>query len=118
MTVGWKFYNDYGHFEILLASMTASHSDNDHYGDLHDLVIIGSVFDRESDCRRSRIAAFHHPGLSRWDNRPDADPPHKDGLGAQVENGGAYFVRLLGDRADAEAAVVNNAPDELSGPWK
>jgi beta-lactamase superfamily II metal-dependent hydrolase len=116
--VDWKFYADYGHFEITLDSMTASHSDNDHYGGLHDLVRRGSVTERELDCRRTRIGTFHHPGLSRWEKRVDADPPHKDGLGARIDDDGAYFVRLLDDRADAEGAIINHAPDELSGPWK
>ena len=116
--VDWKFYTDYGHYEIRLDSMTASHSDNDHYGGLHDLVRQDPVTERELDCRRTRIEAFHHPGLSRWENRADADPPHKDGLGGRVEDDGAYFVRLLGDRRDAEGAIVNDAADELSGPWK
>ncbi|MDJ0872286.1 MAG: hypothetical protein QNJ87_11030 [Gammaproteobacteria bacterium] len=117
--VDWKFFDDYGHFEIVLDSMTASHSDNDHYGGLHDLVRIGSVADRELDCRRTRIDALHHPGLSRWEKRDSAVPPHKDGLGPQIEeNGAPFFVRLLEDRADAEQAIVNHAAEELSGPWK
>ncbi len=118
--VDWKFYNDYGHFAITLDSMTASHSDNDHYGGLHDLVRLGPVADRELDCRETHIAAFHHPGVSRWENRNDADPPHRDGLGPRIddEHGDPFFIRLLEDRTDAEAAIVNHADDELSGPWK
>lgn len=118
--VDWKFFYDYGHFEIHLDSMTASHSDNDHYGGLHDLVRLDSVTDRELDCRRTRIDTFHHPGLSRWENRAGANPPHRDGLGPQVRDdaGDPYFVRLLDDRNDAEQAIVNNAEHELSGPWK
>lgn len=118
--VDWKFFYDYGHFEIQIDSLTASHSDNDHYGGLHDLVRLTSVAERELDCRRTRITTFHHPGLSRWENRPGANPPHRDGLGP-VEDSGAgdpHFVRLLDDRADAEQAIVNDAEHELSGPWK
>lgn len=105
--VDWKFYVDYGHFEIVLESMTALHSDNDHYGGLHDLVRIGSVAGDELDCRRTRVGTLHHPGLSRWEGRSGAQPPHRDGLGPQVEDdrGRPLFVRLLGDRDDACSAL-------------
>ena len=118
--VDWKFFYDYGHFEIHLDSMTASHSDNDHYGGLHDLVRLDSVSDRELDCQRIRIKTFHHPGLSRWETRSGANPPHHDGLGPRINDaaGNTYFVRLLNDRDDAARAIVNNAEHELSGPWK
>jgi beta-lactamase superfamily II metal-dependent hydrolase len=118
--VDWKFFYDYGHFEIHLDSMTASHSDNDHYGGLHDLVRLDSVSDRELDCKRTRVDTFHHPGLSRWENRAGANPPHRDGLGPLVKDDAddPYFVRLLDDREDAEQAIINHAEHELSGPWK
>ena len=62
----------------------------------------------------------HHPGLSRWEKRSGANPPHRDGLGPVVddESGDPHFVRLLGDRSDAEQAIVNGEEHELSGPWK
>ena len=118
--VDWKFFYDYGHFEIRLDSMTASHSDNDHYGGLHDLVRLNSVADRELDCRRTHIGTFHHPGLSRWEKRAGANPPHRDGLGPVADDnvGDPHFVRLLDDRDDADQAIINGQEHELSGPWK
>jgi len=113
--VDWKFFEDYGHHTIVLDSMTASHSDNDHYGGLEDLVRETKAADRELDCLGVAIETLHHPGLSRWENRPDADPPHADGLGPKV---GDHFVRLLGGRQDAEAAIKNGATHELSRDWK
>jgi hypothetical protein len=115
----WKFFSDYGDFEIRLASLMASHSDNDHYGGLHDLVRTNDAADRELDCVGARIDAFDHPGLSRWEDRPGAQPPHQDGLGPRERvNGVHYFVRLLGDRADAKEATTNGSANELSGPWR
>ncbi len=122
--VDWKFYKDYGDFRIRLDSLMASHSDNDHYGGLHDLVRHNTerehfLADRELDCVGVDIATFHHPGLSRWEHRSGADPAHHDGLGPrELDTDFNYFVRLLDDRADAEASIVNNAPHELSSYWK
>jgi hypothetical protein len=116
--VDWKFYKDYGDYRVRLDSLMASHSDNDHYGGLHDLVRGDFLADRELDCLGVEVDTFHHPGLSRWERRTHVTPPHHDGLGPRESyDDGNYFVRLLGDRADAEAATINNAPDELSGPW-
>ena len=115
--VDWKFFVDYGDFRVRLDSMTASHSDNDHYGGLHDLVRTASAADRELDCLGTDIAVLHHPGLSRWENRSNAVPRHADGLGP-TSTDGSSFTRLLNDRADAESAIVNGAADEFSGPWK
>lgn len=113
--VDWKFFFDYGHYRIKLESMLASHSDNDHYGGLHDLVRTSEMAERELDCLGVDIDVLHHPGLSRWSNNKNANPKHKDGLGAHKD--GAY-IQLLGDRADAEKAVSKTATEKLSGPWK
>ena len=113
--VDWKFFADYGDFRIHLDSMMASHSDNDHYGRLHDLVRISKMAERELDCVGVDIKTFHHPGLSRWRNNENAIPKHKQGLGAY--EGGA-FIQLLDDRADAEKAVSRGAREKLLGPWK
>lgn len=122
--VDWKFYKDYGDFRIRLDSLMASHSDNDHYGGLHDLVRHNPerenfLADRELDCLGVDIVTFHHPGLSRWESRSGVNPAHHDGLGPRgLDTDFNYFVRLLDDRADAEASIVNNAPHELSSYWK
>jgi beta-lactamase superfamily II metal-dependent hydrolase len=114
--VDWKFFFDYGHYDISLDSMMASHSDNDHYGGLHDLVRQDSIMaDREQDCLKTNIKVFHHPGLSRWSNNKTANPPHKYGLGAFKDDA---FIQLLDDRADAEKAVNKTSKEKLSGPWK
>jgi len=109
--IDWKFFQDYGDFRVRLDSMTASHSDNDHY-----LVRESPAADRELDCLGTNIATLHHPGLSRWERRDGANPPHADKLGPKSAAGN--FVRLLGDREDVEGAIVNGAEHELSGPWK
>jgi len=113
--VDWKFHEDYGHYAILLDAVIASHSDYDHYGGLWDLVRIDPTEDNELDCIDVKVDEFYHPGLARWENRPGANPPHRDGLGP---NDSGWFVRLLEDRADADACVVNGAVDELGGDWK
>ncbi len=119
--VDWKFFHDYGDHRIRLESLMASHSDNDHYGGLHDLVRQDNFLaDRELDCLGVDIDTFHHPGLSRWESRAGVDPVHHDGLGPReiVADDFNYFVRLLGDRDDAEASIVNGADTELSSYWK
>lgn len=113
--VDWKFFADYGDFRVRLDSLMASHSDNDHYGGLHDLVRKTKMADRELDCLGVDIKTFHHPGLSRWSPVAGASPPHKQGLGA---NDSGAFVQLLDDRADAEKAVDSGSTERLSGPWK
>ncbi len=116
--VDWKFFFDYGDHCIRLDSMMASHSDNDHYGGLHDLVRRTPAADRELDCGTVSIETFHHPGLSRWSEDKLADPPHRDGLGPRKDN---LFIRLLDDREDAERAVVGEHDGEktekLSRDW-
>jgi glyoxylase-like metal-dependent hydrolase (beta-lactamase superfamily II) len=113
--VDWKFFFDYGEYEIHLDAMVASHSDYDHYGGLWDLVRVDDTEeDPELDTLAVNIDAFYHPGLSRWRKR-DPDPfPHKDGLGP---NDDGWFVRLLDDRADADGAIIGGASDELGGDW-
>lgn len=115
----WKFYKDYGDHRIRLNSLMASHSDNDHYGGLHDLVREDFLSDRELDCLGVDIDTFHHPGLSRWKSRSNHVPAHHDGLGPR-ESGDdfKYFVRLLDDRDDADEATTDGAENELSGPWR
>jgi beta-lactamase superfamily II metal-dependent hydrolase len=113
--VDWKFFFDYGDFRIQLDSLMASHSDNDHYGGLHDLVRKDELADRELDCVSVDVKTFHHPGLSRWTENKEADPKHKQGLGAHADGA---FVQLLGDRGDAEKAVSSQSVEKLSGPWK
>lgn len=113
--VDWKFHVDYGHHRIELDAMVASHCDYDHYGGLWDLVRIDAHEDDDLDCTAVRVGEFWHAGLSRWERRATS-PPHRDDLGPNV--GSDWFVRLLGDRADAEAAVVNGAAEELGGHWK
>jgi hypothetical protein len=117
--VDWKFYKDYGDFRVRLDSLMASHSDNDHYGGLHDLVRENFLADRELDCLGVDVETFHHPGLSRWENRPGANTTHHDGLGPrELDADFNYFVRLLEDRDDAEEATTDGSPNELSGPWR
>lgn len=113
--VDWKFFFDYGDFRIRLDSLMASHSDNDHYGGLHDLVRTGQMAERELDCIGVDIKTLHHPGLSRWTNNKNAVVKHKQGLGAHKDGA---FIQLLDDRADAEKAVSRDAAEKLSGPWK
>ncbi len=113
--VDWKFFFDYGDFRIRLDSMMASHSDNDHYGGLHDLVRESALARRELDCDGVDIKTLHHPGLSRWTAKKDADPPHRDGLGPRKDGS---FIRLLGDREDAEKSIAKDAMERLSGPWR
>ena len=112
--VDWKYFFDYGDFRVRLDSLMASHSDIDHYGGLHDLVRNTKLADRELDCTGVDINTFHHPGLSRWVNKQGANPPHSDGLGPKVGDG---FTRLLGERDDAEAAILGAGTEKLSGPW-
>ena len=112
--VDWKFFADYGDFRIRLDSLMASHSDNDHYGGLHDLVRPGARAERELDCDGVDIKVLHHPGLSRWSVIKGANPPHRQGLGPREDGA---FTRLLDDRADAEACVADGAREKLSGPW-
>jgi beta-lactamase superfamily II metal-dependent hydrolase len=114
--IDWKFFFDYGDCRIQVDALVASHSDFDHYGGLWDLVRLNDPGkDPELDCVAIDIAAFYHPGLSRWETRPANPFPHKDDLGP---NDSDWFVGLLGDRADADAAIVNGAPEELKGSWK
>lgn len=112
--VDWKFHRDYGDYRITLDAVVASHCDYDHYGGLWDLVRADAMSDPELDCIEVSVAEFYHAGLARWEKRQGGGPPHRDGLGP---NDQGWFVRLLGDRADAEAALVDGAPDELSGYW-
>lgn len=116
----WKFFVDYGDHRIRLDGMVASHSDNDHYGGLHDLVRHTDESDRELDCTGIDLAAFYHPGLARWEDRRGVQPPHHDGLGPREVHAadGRFFVRLLGDREDAETATTQGSSEELSGPWR
>ncbi|GAA3605149.1 hypothetical protein Q4Q39_08900 [Flavivirga amylovorans] len=113
--VDWKFFSDYGDFKVRLDSMMASHSDTDHFGGLHDLVKESELADRELDSDSVDVKTLHHPGLSRWTKNANAPLPHRDGLGMVDEN---YFVQLLGNRDDAEAAVNWNSEEKLSGPWR
>ena len=113
--VDWKFFFDYGDFRVRLDSMMASHSDSDHYGGLHDLLRTSKLADRELDCLGVDVATFHHPGLSRWKNIENANPPHREGLGP-IKN--KAFIRLLGNRADALAATSRMNTEQLSGPWR
>lgn len=113
--VDWKFFFDYGDHRVRLDSMMASHSDSDHYGGMHDLIRDTKSADRELDCLGVDIKTFHHPGLSRWRNVKGANPPHADGLGPKKDGS---FIRLLDDRADAEATFEPGAKETLSGPWR
>ncbi len=106
----WKFFFDYGAYQIELDSMMASHSDTDHFGGLHDLVRMSEMADRELDCVGVSIKTFHHPGLSRWSRKI-----HYDGMGRKEQN---HFVQLIDDRNSAEQAVDSDAPAKLSGPWR
>ena len=112
--VDWKFFFDYGDVRVRLDSLMASHSDMDHFGGLHDLVRMTAFADRELDCKGVDIDVFHHPGLSRWRKDDVTDAPHADGLGPKVDGA---FIRLLGDRADAERATSGDANYELTQPW-
>ncbi len=113
--VDWKFFADYGHYAIKLDAMVASHCDYDHYGGLWDLVRLDPADDNELDCIELEIDEFYHAGLSRWKKQTGTSHPHKDDLGP---NDGDSFLRLLGDRSDAEAGVVKGAAEELGGDWK
>jgi hypothetical protein len=59
--VDWKFFYDYGDHRVRLNAMMASHSDNDHYGGLHDLVKDTAAADRELDCLGVDIALHASP---------------------------------------------------------
>jgi beta-lactamase superfamily II metal-dependent hydrolase len=112
----WKFFIDYGDPLMKLDALVSSHSDADHYGGLWDLVRQNDAADdRELDVLALQVDAFYHQGLSRWENRAGGPHPHKDDLGP---NDSGWFVRLLDDRADAEAVTVNGAPEELRGDWR
>ena len=112
----WKFFFDYGDPTMKIDALVASHSDMDHYGGLWDLSRQNDAAeDSELDVVAVKVDAFYHQGLSRWENRTGGSHPHKDDLGP---NDAGWFVRLLDDRADAEAVVVNNAPEELRGDWR
>jgi beta-lactamase superfamily II metal-dependent hydrolase len=114
--IDWKFFFDYGDYGIDIDALIASHSDFDHYGGLWDLVRQDDPEkDPELDSLKVDIKAFYHPGLSRWKDRPGGPLPHKDDLGP---NDSGWFVRLLSDRADADAAIVKNAAEELGGDWR
>ncbi len=112
--VDWKFFFDYGDYRIRLDSMMASHSDNDHFGGLHDLVRDTQLADRELDCVGVDIKTLHHPGLSRWRTNTAATPAHRMGLGSHTEDS---FVQLLDDREDAERATDSSSAERLSPPW-
>lgn len=112
--IDWKFFFDYGHYQIQLDGMMASHSDTDHFGGLHDLVRLNKLSRRELDCLGVEIDTFYHPGLSRWTHNDQANPAHKDGLGAQQDG---FFIQLLGNRADAEQALDKHSEERLSKPW-
>jgi beta-lactamase superfamily II metal-dependent hydrolase len=110
----WKFYSDYGHYKITLDGMMSSHCDSDHYGGLWDLVKDPITEDKELDCVELKIKEFFHAGLSRWKKKENVANPHKDDLGPTA---GDWFVRLLGDRADAEEAVKADSENTLQGDW-
>ncbi|MDN3647193.1 MBL fold metallo-hydrolase [Pontixanthobacter aestiaquae] len=114
--VDWKFFRDYGDWRIDLDWMIASHSDEDHYGGLKDLVEKDRAAREELDTLEVAIGTFGHPGLSRF---PAA--VEKEGLGPKGMLGGtSVFTRLLGDRSDAQALVDGTGADglKLSGPWR
>jgi beta-lactamase superfamily II metal-dependent hydrolase len=114
--IDWKFFFDYGDYRIDVDALVASHSDFDHYGGLWDLVRQDHAEeDRELDSLQVDIRAFYHPGLSRWKDRPGGLFEHKDDLGP---NDSGWFVRLLSDRADADATIVKDAAEELGGNWR
>lgn len=113
--VDWKFFADYGHYEIHLDGMMSSHSDADHYGGLWDLVANDIAKDKELDVMKLKIDEFYHPGLSRWQIKEEDIFPHKDDLGP---NNNGWFVRLLQGREDAEACVDKNNAEVLKGNWK
>jgi len=109
--VDWKFSQDYGLNAISLDALIASHSDEDHYGGLADL--LDPAQSRGLCARQRTVEAAYHAGLSRWKKTPTAGT-----LGALVPSGGErYFVDLLGDRASAIAAVAEDAKPGLSGRW-
>ncbi|MEL7449464.1 MAG: hypothetical protein AAFN78_09660, partial [Pseudomonadota bacterium] len=59
----WKFYRDLGMDRIKLHSLTASHSDFDHYGGMLDL-LSGELYDgRTFDVE---VAHFYHNGMGRF----------------------------------------------------
>ena len=96
--------------------MIASHSDADHYGGLHDLVDKDAAAREELDCTEVAVAAFGHPGLSRFPSSV-----HSDKLGPR--DGGqdpAVFTRLMDDRDDARTLVNGTGADGLriSGWWR
>jgi beta-lactamase superfamily II metal-dependent hydrolase len=113
--IDWKCFFDYGDSKIAIDALVASHSDFDHYGGAWDLARQAALDDGELDALSVEIGAFYHPGLSRWEKRTGGPHPHKDDLGP---HDGEFFLRLLGDREDAAAALVNGAADELGGDWR
>ncbi len=110
--VDWKFFYEYGNYAINLDAMMASHCDSDHYGGLWDLIKKDAETDEELDCIALKLSEFYHAGLSNW---KDKDATHKDELGP-TDNG--WFIRLLGDRADAIQCLEAANTDTLAGNWK
>lgn len=114
--VDWKFFKDYGASVISLDAMIASHNDFDHYGGLADLLDVEQ--EEELDAEAVTIEAFYHAGVSWW--RKPTPGGGFDGrwLGETgVENGETWLVQLLGDRADALAALDGNSAAQLQGAW-
>lgn len=123
--VDWKFFVDYGEWEVDLDWMIASHSDVDHFGGLADLISTRKADTDGLDCLSVRVRNFGHPGLSRFPTKV-----HYDRLGPVVAATDAtgrsrkYFTALLKDRDSASdySAGTNqhgDNPDNLkfSGPW-
>lgn len=109
--VDWKFARDYGHTAIVLDAMISSHIDWDHFGGLNDILDVDQI--DQLDARTITVDAFYHSGLSYW----------KKGKGRELgpnratADGKRWFIRVLDDRASAEAAVDGGSGPQLSGEW-
>ena len=114
--VDWKFFEDYGFDRIELDAMIASHNDEDHYGGLADLLDPSQYQNQggnEFDAQGIAIERFYHAGLSWWKSGSSRT------LGPTGKNadGESCFIRLLTDRASAQAATQPGANPALQGMW-
>lgn len=108
--VDWKFFHDYAEDMIELEAVIASHCDIDHYGGLTDLLAVDKT--DELDCKEVRVETIYHAGLGYWS---DGDAKT---LGPTVPvDGKVFFRRLVGDRAEVEAALQPDAEPALAGEW-
>jgi beta-lactamase superfamily II metal-dependent hydrolase len=112
--IDWKFFEDYGHEQIELDVMIASHNDEDHYGGLSDLLDPDQYEDgAEFDASGITVENFYHAGLSWWreNGKRTLGPVGEDAEGRLC------YTRLLTDRSSAEKGTEPGADPPLQGMW-